>query len=61
MPAPKGQWMTMLQPIIDRWELCAKIGLTFSETPDGCAALAQLVTDMATKLDNEIERQNGAR
>lgn len=57
MPKPARSWLATMKPIIERWELCAKLGLQFVETPKGCAALAQLVTEMATIIDNEIDRR----
>lgn len=58
MPAPECSWMEVTKPIVDRWKLCAKLNLKFSEGPDGCAALAELVEKMATIIDNEIDRRN---
>ena len=48
-----------MRPIIERWELCAKTGLDFVEKPPGCAALANLVREMARIIDDEIDRRIG--
>lgn len=58
MPTPEQSWIVTTKPIIERWKLCAKMGLMFSETPDGCAALADLFEKMATIIDDEIDRRN---
>ena len=58
MPTPDRSWTAMMQPIIDRFELCAKMGLDFVHQPEGCAALAKVIKEMATIIDNEIDRRD---
>jgi len=58
MPAPEQSWVEQTKFLVERWELCAKLGLTFSEGPDGCDALAKLMKKMATIIDNEIDRRD---
>ncbi len=61
MPALKDSWTETTKFIVARWRLCAKMGLTFSESPDGCAALADLFEKMAKIIDEEIDRREGAQ
>lgn len=51
MPSPEQSWLVVTKPIVDRWKLCAKLGMAFSE------ALATLVENMARIIDNEIDRR----
>lgn len=53
-------WREVIKPITDRWDLCAKLDLTWTENPKGCAALSSLVKDMARIIDDEVIRRNGA-
>jgi hypothetical protein len=48
----------MMQPMVDRLELCAKMGLDFVHHPEGGAALAKVIKEMATIIDNEIDRRD---
>lgn len=57
MPVPEQSWQETLKPIVDRWKLCAKMNLEWVETPQGCAALVEIVEKMATIIDNEIDRR----
>lgn len=58
MPSPDRSWAAMMQPMVDRLELCAKMGLDFVHHPEGGAALAKVIKEMATIIDNEIDRRD---
>ncbi len=55
MPAPEQSWVAITKGIVDRWKLAAATGLNFGEKPEGCAALAKLVGEMARIIDEEID------
>lgn len=47
-------WSSIVKPNVDRWRLAASLGMHVSHNSEGCAAMANIVEDMATKLDKAI-------
>lgn len=58
MPDPGQSWIEVTRPIVERWKLCAKLNMSWTENAKGCAALATLVSDMARIIDEEIDRRD---
>lgn len=56
-PGVLKAWAEVVRPIVDHWDLCAKLNLDFVEKPEGCKALASIVRDMARIIDEEITRR----
>lgn len=52
------RWLPMMQPLIDKYKLAAKLNLDMIEGPEGCAAIARLMENMATIIDKEIARRD---
>jgi hypothetical protein len=55
---PKGEWAEIMQPIIDKFRLAAKINQSAMWDAKGSAAMAELLTEMADKLDEGCRREH---
>lgn len=49
-------WSKLVEPMVARCELAAKLGMNATWNPDGAAALGSLLKKMAATLDDEIKR-----
>ena len=56
MPEPKRSWLVVVKPITDKMNLAAKLGMTYQSGDP--SSLAQILTTMATIIDNEIDRRD---
>ncbi len=58
-----GEWQAVVVSTTRKLKLCAAIKQNYTLGPDGCAALAKVIDDMAGKLDiatayiNELEKE----
>jgi len=54
------KWMTCVEPLIARFKTSAKFGADAVHNPQGSAAIAELLTSMAGRLDAAVAKANAA-
>jgi hypothetical protein len=52
-----SSWAELVQPIVGKFRVGAAFGYDVVYNPQGCDALAKLLTAMAAKLDLAVERE----
>lgn len=57
-----SDWKTVVDPVVKKYDLAAKLGMSVSSNAESCAAKATLLRQMAGIIDAEIEwREKGVR
>lgn len=56
----EGTWLALVEPLVARFDVAANFGGDAVHNPEGSAALAELLREMASRLDRSVEAARAA-